>query len=76
MCKFLGRMLGFEAPKVPEYKPPAPAAPAAQAVNLDDGKTGEELAESKRRKKRGFQSTRAQDTILGGSSGDGKRTLG
>ncbi len=71
MCKFLGSLLGLEAPKVPEYKPPAPAA---QAVNLDDGKTGDEMASANRRKKRGFQSTRAQDTILGG--GDGKRTLG
>lgn len=72
MCKFLGRMFGFDAPKLMGYKPPAPAA---QAVNLDDGKSGEEMAEANRRKKRGFQSTRAGGgTILG--SGGGKTTLG
>ena len=72
MCKFLGRMFGFDAPKLMGYKPPAPAA---QAVNLDDGKSGEEMAEANRRKKRGFQSTRVGGgTILG--SGGGKTTLG
>lgn len=72
MCKFIANALGLRAPKMAEFKPPVPTA---QAVNMSDDTTGEEMAEANKRKKRGFLSTRASGTILG-SSESGKKTLG
>ncbi|MDU2929073.1 MAG: hypothetical protein E6271_01395 [Negativicoccus succinicivorans] len=73
MCKFIANALGFRAPRMPEIKQPAPTA---QAVNVTDDTTGEEMAVENRRKKRGFLSTRSMGTILGSSDVAGKKTLG
>ena len=76
MCKFIANALGFRAPRMPEIKQPAPAAPVAQAVNVTDDTTGEEMAAENKRKKRGFLSTRSMNTILGSADVNGKKTLG
>lgn len=76
MCKFIARALGFSSPRMPEIKQPAPAAPVAQAVNMTDDTTGEEMAAENKRKKRGFLSTRSMNTILGSADTTGKKTLG
>ena len=73
MCKFIANALGFSAPRMPEIKQPAPTA---QAVNVTDDTTGEEMAAENKRKKRGFLSTRSMGTILGSSDVAGKKTLG
>ena len=73
MCKFIARALGFRAPRMPEIKQPAPTA---QAVDMTDDTTGEEMAAENKRKKRGFLSTRSMNTILGSADTTGKKTLG
>lgn len=73
MCKFIARALGFSSPRMPEIKQPAPTA---QAVDMTDDTTGEEMAAENKRKKRGFLSTRSMNTILGSADTTGKKTLG
>lgn len=73
MCKFIANALGFRAPRMPKIEQPAPTA---QAVNVTDDTTGEEMAVENKRKKRGFLSTRSMGTILGSSDVAGKKTLG
>lgn len=61
---------GASAPAAIKVPDPAPTAVA------DSGQTGDSLAAGQKKKKRGFDSTVSDATILGNAGQDTKRTLG